>query len=102
MGRRFLEEPHHLAAATRQAVRQQQPVPVVVASRSGAGKTPIADLRQAVLDRRGGAVRVGVGALSATGVAAWWGRRQSTRTTSALPPVFAGPPVGHRRVGGDA
>ncbi|WP_228472843.1 zeta toxin family protein [Streptomyces cyaneochromogenes] len=42
-------------------MRQQQPVPVVVASQSGAGKTPIADLMQAVLDRRGGAVRVGVG-----------------------------------------
>jgi len=48
-----------LPAATRQAVGQQRPVVVVVAGQPGAGKTNIADLVQAVLDRRGGAVRVG-------------------------------------------
>jgi hypothetical protein len=48
-----------LPAATRGAVRQQRPVVLVVAGQPGAGKTPIADLVQAVLDRRGGAVRIG-------------------------------------------
>lgn len=47
-----------LPAATRQAVHQQRPVVVVVAGQSGAGKTTLADLIAAVLDRRGGAVRV--------------------------------------------
>ncbi|MFK4106166.1 zeta toxin family protein [Streptomyces sp. NPDC019531] len=48
-----------LPAATRQAVHQQRPVVVVVAGQPGAGKTTLADLIAAVLDRRGGAVRVG-------------------------------------------
>ncbi|MDX3523745.1 zeta toxin family protein [Streptomyces scabiei] len=48
-----------LPAATRSAVRQPLPVVVVVAGQPGAGKTEIADLVQAVLDRRGGSVRVG-------------------------------------------
>lgn len=48
-----------LPAATRDAVTQSRPVVVVVAGQPGAGKTRIADLVQAVLDRRGGAVRVG-------------------------------------------
>ncbi|WP_328982796.1 zeta toxin family protein [Streptomyces mirabilis] len=48
-----------LPAATRQAVHQQRPVVVVVAGQPGAGKTTLADLITAVLDRRGGAVRVG-------------------------------------------
>ncbi|MFJ4569057.1 zeta toxin family protein [Streptomyces caelestis] len=48
-----------LPTATQRAVRQQRPVVVVVAGQSGAGKTQIADLVQAVLDQRGGAVRVG-------------------------------------------
>lgn len=48
-----------LPTATRGAVRQQRPVVVVVAGQPGAGKTPVADLVQAVLDQRGGAVRIG-------------------------------------------
>ncbi|WP_406182967.1 zeta toxin family protein [Streptomyces canus] len=48
-----------LPAATQDAVVQRRPVVVVVAGQPGAGKTWIADLVQAVLDRRGGAVRVG-------------------------------------------
>nr|WP_234438062.1 zeta toxin family protein [Streptomyces viridochromogenes] len=48
-----------LPAAVRDAVPQQRPVVVVVAGQPGAGKTRLADLVQAVLDRRGGAVRVG-------------------------------------------
>ncbi|MFF3968016.1 zeta toxin family protein [Streptomyces griseorubiginosus] len=48
-----------LPGATRAAVRQDRPVVVVVAGQPGAGKTRIADLVQAVLDLRGGAVRVG-------------------------------------------
>lgn len=48
-----------LPAATRQAVRQQRPVVVVVAGQPGAGKTTLADRVAAVLARRGGAVRVG-------------------------------------------
>ncbi|MFF4787888.1 zeta toxin family protein [Streptomyces griseorubiginosus] len=48
-----------LPGATRTAVRQDRPVVVVAAGQPGAGKTRIADLVQAVLDRRGGAVRVG-------------------------------------------
>ncbi|MGA5069190.1 zeta toxin family protein [Streptomyces exfoliatus] len=44
---------------TRGAVPQERPVVVVVAGQPGAGKTKIADLIQAALDRRGGAVRVG-------------------------------------------
>ncbi|MFF8024785.1 zeta toxin family protein [Streptomyces sp. NPDC007896] len=48
-----------LPSATRRAVRQPRPVVVVVAGQPGAGKTWIADLVQAVLDHRGGAVRVG-------------------------------------------
>ena len=48
-----------LPAATQDAVAQRRPVVIVVAGQPGAGKTWIADLVQAVLDRRGGAVRVG-------------------------------------------
>jgi ABC-type branched-subunit amino acid transport system ATPase component len=48
-----------LPGVTRAAVRQDQPVVVVVGGQPGAGKTQIADLVQAVLDRRGGAVRIG-------------------------------------------
>lgn len=48
-----------LPGAARTAVRQHRPVAVVVAGQPGAGKTQIADLVQAALDRRGGAVRVG-------------------------------------------
>ncbi|MEU7553158.1 zeta toxin family protein [Streptomyces sp. NPDC044571] len=40
------------------AVPQGRPVVVVVAGQPGAGKTQIADLIQAALDRRGGAVRI--------------------------------------------
>jgi pantothenate kinase len=47
-----------LPVATRSAVSQPRPV-VVVAGQPGAGKTAIADLVQAALGRRGGAVRVG-------------------------------------------
>ncbi|MCY0954245.1 zeta toxin family protein [Streptomyces sp. H27-S2] len=43
---------------TRGAVSQARPVVVVVAGQPGAGKTQIADLVQAALDRRGGAVRI--------------------------------------------
>lgn len=48
-----------LPAATQNAVAQARPVVVVVAGQPGAGKSEIADLVQAVLDRRGGAVRIG-------------------------------------------
>ncbi|MFB7584589.1 MULTISPECIES: zeta toxin family protein [Streptomyces] len=41
------------------AVPQDQPVVVIVCGPPGAGKTEVADLVQAALDRRGGAVRVG-------------------------------------------
>ncbi|MCZ0983739.1 zeta toxin family protein [Streptomyces diastatochromogenes] len=44
---------------TKGAVPQVRPVVVVVAGQPGAGKTKIADLVQAALDRRGGAVRIG-------------------------------------------
>jgi hypothetical protein len=47
-----------IPAATTGAVRQSRPLAVVVAGQPGAGKTDIADLVQAALDRRGGAVRV--------------------------------------------
>ncbi|MGI5485037.1 zeta toxin family protein [Streptomyces lavendofoliae] len=43
---------------TKGAVPQSHPVFVVVAGQPGAGKTRIADLVQAALDRRGGAVRI--------------------------------------------
>lgn len=46
-------------AATADAVEQDQPVVVFVVGQPGAGKTLLADLVQAALDRRGGAVRVG-------------------------------------------
>ncbi|MFB6818640.1 zeta toxin family protein [Streptomyces sp. NPDC056347] len=48
-----------LPAATKRAVRQDRPVVVVVGGPPGAGKTAVADLVQAALDRRGGAVRIG-------------------------------------------
>jgi hypothetical protein len=48
-----------LPAATQSAVRQEEPVVVVVGGPPGAGKTAVADLVQAALDRRGGAVRIG-------------------------------------------
>ncbi|MFD5064506.1 zeta toxin family protein [Streptomyces sp. NPDC058394] len=41
------------------AVPQNRPVVVIVGGQPGAGKTQVADLVQAVLNRRGGAVRVG-------------------------------------------
>lgn len=47
-----------LPAAACNAVAQERPVVVQVAGQPGAGKTEIADLIQAALDRRGGAVRV--------------------------------------------
>ncbi|MDO0929891.1 zeta toxin family protein [Streptomyces sp. TG1A-8] len=47
-----------IPAATRGAVRQSHSVVVVVAGQPGAGKTEIADLVQATLGRRGGAVRI--------------------------------------------
>ncbi|PJM97835.1 hypothetical protein CG740_39015 [Streptomyces sp. CB01201] len=47
-----------LPAATHGAVRQEQPVVLFVAGPPGSGKTVVADLLHAVLDRRGGAVRV--------------------------------------------
>ncbi|MEU9471245.1 zeta toxin family protein [Streptomyces avermitilis] len=48
-----------LPAVAQSAIAQARPVVVVVAGQPGAGKTQIADLVQAVLDSRGGAVRVG-------------------------------------------
>ncbi|MFE3556905.1 zeta toxin family protein [Streptomyces sp. NPDC059193] len=48
-----------LPAATSNAVPQVEPVVVIVGGPPGAGKTEIADLVQAALDRRGGAVRIG-------------------------------------------
>ncbi|MFD3485010.1 zeta toxin family protein [Streptomyces sp. NPDC058665] len=47
-----------LPTATKGVVRQARPVVVVVGGQPGAGKTDVADLVQAALDRRGGAVRV--------------------------------------------
>lgn len=47
-----------LTAATKGAARQARPVVVIVGGQPGAGKTDVADLVQAALDRRGGAVRV--------------------------------------------
>ncbi|MGW1870389.1 zeta toxin family protein [Streptomyces mauvecolor] len=44
---------------TRGAVRQEQPVLIVVAGPPGSNKTGVADVIHAVLDRRGGAVRIG-------------------------------------------
>lgn len=48
-----------LPAWTKGAARQDRPVVVIVGGQPGAGKTQVADLVQAVLDRRGGAVRIG-------------------------------------------
>lgn len=48
-----------LPTAEKGAVRQARPVVVIVGGQPGAGKTQIANLVQATLDRRGGAVRVG-------------------------------------------
>ncbi|MEU5836416.1 zeta toxin family protein [Streptomyces diacarni] len=48
-----------LPRSARGAVRQERPVVVFVAGQPGAGKTSLARLLHAVLDRRGGAVRVG-------------------------------------------
>ncbi|MFD0396433.1 zeta toxin family protein [Streptomyces nogalater] len=48
-----------IPSVTKGAVHQSRPVVVVVAGQPGAGKTEIADLVQAALDRRGGAVRIG-------------------------------------------
>ncbi|WP_432128078.1 zeta toxin family protein [Streptomyces sp. bgisy082] len=48
----------HLPLWTAGAVPQEHPVVVVVAGQPGAGKTTFADLVQAALTRRGGAVRV--------------------------------------------
>ncbi|MEU5092994.1 zeta toxin family protein [Streptomyces sp. NPDC021356] len=47
-----------IPAVTKGAVRQSRPVAVVVAGQPGAGKSEIADLVQAALNRRGGAVRI--------------------------------------------
>ncbi|MFD9223471.1 zeta toxin family protein [Streptomyces sp. NPDC060064] len=44
---------------TRGAARQEQPVVIFVAGQPGSGKTRLADLVHTVLDRRGGAVRIG-------------------------------------------
>jgi pantothenate kinase-related protein Tda10 len=44
---------------TKDAARQEHPVVVIVCGQPGAGKDLIGDLIQAVLDRRGGAVRIG-------------------------------------------
>ncbi|WP_380286470.1 zeta toxin family protein [Kitasatospora purpeofusca] len=48
-----------LPAATAGAVAQERPVVVLVAGQPGSGKTTLGDLLHAVLDARGGAVRVG-------------------------------------------
>ncbi|MBM7167555.1 zeta toxin family protein [Streptomyces sp. G44] len=48
-----------LPAATASAVRQTRPVVVIVGGQPGAGKTKVADLVQAALNQRGGAVRIG-------------------------------------------
>ncbi|MFE9370612.1 zeta toxin family protein [Streptomyces sp. NPDC006711] len=48
-----------LPVATRDAVRQERPVVLFVAGPPGSGKTVVADLLHAVLEGRGGAVRVG-------------------------------------------
>ncbi|NUK53386.1 zeta toxin family protein [Streptomyces lunaelactis] len=48
-----------LPAWTKGAARQDRPVVVIVGGQPGAGKTQVADLVQEVLDRRGGAVRIG-------------------------------------------
>ncbi|MFF4576189.1 zeta toxin family protein [Streptomyces sp. NPDC001410] len=42
----------------RQAVPQEQPVVVIVGGQPGTGKTMVGDLIEAVLERRGGAVRI--------------------------------------------
>ncbi|MFG2097302.1 zeta toxin family protein [Streptomyces sp. NPDC048612] len=47
-----------LPASTSGATPQNQPVVVIVGGQPGAGKTEIADLVQAALDHRGGAVRI--------------------------------------------
>ncbi|MEU5013377.1 zeta toxin family protein [Streptomyces sp. NPDC021749] len=47
-----------LPVVTKDAVQQEKPVVVIVGGQPGAGKTQVADLVQAALDRRGGAVRV--------------------------------------------
>ncbi|MEU5161187.1 zeta toxin family protein [Streptomyces sp. NPDC020875] len=47
-----------LPAALNGAVRQDRPVVVIVGGQPGAGKTAVADLVQAALDRRGGSVRI--------------------------------------------
>ncbi|MEU9197791.1 zeta toxin family protein [Streptomyces hundungensis] len=47
-----------LPVATRDAIRQERPVVLFVAGPPGSGKTGVADLLHAVLDGRGGAVRV--------------------------------------------
>ncbi|MGW0538155.1 zeta toxin family protein [Streptomyces sp. NPDC003032] len=48
-----------LPAATASAVPQARPVVVIVGGQPGAGKTKVADLVQAALRQRGGAVRIG-------------------------------------------
>ncbi|MEW2577677.1 zeta toxin family protein [Streptomyces syringium] len=48
-----------LPAATEGAAHQDRPVVVIVGGQPGAGKTGIADMVQAALNRRGGAVRIG-------------------------------------------
>ncbi|WP_395366944.1 zeta toxin family protein [Streptomyces sp. YH02] len=55
------DAPHRLIlpTATKNATAQKHPVVVVLSGPSGAGKTEVADLVQAALDRRGVAVRIG-------------------------------------------
>ncbi|MER7692852.1 zeta toxin family protein [Streptomyces sp. NPDC097610] len=48
-----------LPMSTKGAAHQNRPVVVIVGGQPGAGKTDVADLVQAALDRRGGAVRAG-------------------------------------------
>ncbi|NJP82512.1 AAA family ATPase, partial [Streptomyces sp. AA8] len=48
-----------LPAWARNAVPQERPVVLIVGGQPGAGKTRVADLVQAALDARGGAVRIG-------------------------------------------
>lgn len=50
---------HILPTWTKGAARQERPVVVFIAGQPGSGKTHLAELLQAVMDRRGGAVRVG-------------------------------------------
>ncbi|GFH81526.1 hypothetical protein Sgou_61960 [Streptomyces gougerotii] len=48
-----------LPAAAEGTVAQRRPVVVIVGGQPGAGKTKVADLVEAALGQRGGAVRIG-------------------------------------------